>query len=90
MRTGFLVATLLCLTACGTFIGRSENTAIESNYYKGTQGNLMLLGLNNTNKEANGATVACWIMVVCPVITLVSLPIDISIDTLLVPFDAFN
>lgn len=50
----------------------------------------MLLGLNNTNKEMNGATVACWIMVACPVITLVSLPIDISIDTLLVPYDAFN
>jgi uncharacterized protein YceK len=84
------MVTLLCLTACGTLIGRSESTAIESNYYKGTQGNLMLLGLNNTNKEMNGATVACWIMVVCPVITLVSLPIDISIDTLLVPYDAFN
>lgn len=50
----------------------------------------MLLGINNTSKEAHGATVACWIMVICPVITLVSLPIDISIDTLLVPYDAFN
>ena len=50
----------------------------------------MLLGLNNTSSEVSGATVACWIMVVCPVITLVSLPIDISIDTLLVPYDAFN
>jgi len=50
----------------------------------------MLLGLNNTNKEVNGAAVACWIMVVCPVITSASLPIDISIDTLLVPYDAFN
>lgn len=76
--------------ACGTLIGRSEATLIESDYYKGTQGNLMLLGLNNTGKEVNGATVACWIMVVCPVITLASLPIDISIDTLLVPYVAFN
>lgn len=50
----------------------------------------MLLGLNNNNKEANGETVFCWMMVVCPVITLTSLPIDISIDTLLLPFDAFN
>lgn len=90
MRTGLLGVTLLCLTACGTLIGRAENTAIESNYYKGTQGNLMLLGLNNSNKEANGATVACWLMVVCPATTLVSLPIDISIDTLLLPVDAFN
>ena len=90
VRVGLLLATLFCLTACGTLIGRSESTAIESDYYKGTQGNLMLLGINNTNKEAHGATVACWIMVICPVITLVSLPIDISIDTLLVPYDAFN
>lgn len=50
----------------------------------------MLLGLNNSSKEAHGATVFCWISVVCPVITLASLPIDISLDTLLVPFDAFN
>lgn len=50
----------------------------------------MLLGLNNSNKESNGATVFCWMMVVCPVITLASLPINISIDTLLLPFDAFN
>lgn len=84
------MATLLCLTACGTLIGRSETTPIESDYYKGTQGNLMLLGLNNMHNEANGAAVVCWMMVVCPVITLVSLPIDISIDTLLVPYDAFN
>lgn len=84
------MATLLFLTACGTFIGRSEGSAIESDYYKGTQGSFMLLSLNNTNKEAHGVTIACWIMVVCPVITLVSLPIDISIDTLLVPDDAFN
>ncbi|BAP77188.1 YceK/YidQ family lipoprotein [Stutzerimonas stutzeri] len=90
IRAGLLLAALLCLTACGTLIGRSEPTAIESKYYKGTQGNLMLLGLHNTNKEANGATVACWIMVVCPIITLASLPIDVSIDTLLVPYDTFN
>lgn len=32
----------------------------------------------------------CWIMVLCPVVTLASLPLDISTDTLLVPFDALK
>lgn len=90
IRIGLLAVTLFCLTACGTLIGRSAKSPVESNYYKGTQGNFMLLGISNTSKETNGATVACWIMVICPVITLVSLPIDISIDTLLVPYDTFN
>lgn len=90
IRIGLLAVTLLCLTACGTLIGRSAQIPVEGNYYKGTQGNFLLLGIADTSKETNGSTVAYWIMVVCPVITLVSLPVDISIDTLLVPYDAFN
>lgn len=85
-----LSSALLFLTSCGTFIGRSEPRPVDGDYYNSTKGGLLLLGLNNSNSEAHGATVMCWIMVVCPLITVASLPIDISIDTLLLPFDAIN
>ena len=90
VRIGVLLSVLLSLAACGTFIGRSESSSVEGDYYKGTKGGLLLLGVSNSSGEAHGATVMCWIMVVCPVVTLASLPLDISIDTLLVPFDAFK
>nr|WP_256671251.1 YceK/YidQ family lipoprotein [Pseudomonas sp. SSM44] len=47
-------------------------------------------GLNNSSSEAHGATVMCWMMVVCPLITVVSLPLDVAIDTLLLPVDALS
>jgi uncharacterized protein YceK len=90
VRSGILTAMLLTLSACGTFIGRSETGAVEGDYYNGTKGNFLLLGLSNSSSEAHGATVVCWMMVVCPVITLASLPIDISIDTVLIPYDALK
>lgn len=90
LRIGALLSVLFSLTACGTFIGRSEPSPVEGDYYNSTKGGLLLLGLYNSNSEAHGATVMCWIMVVCPFITTASLPLDISIDTLLMPFDALN
>jgi uncharacterized protein YceK len=90
IRSGFLLITLLALTACGTYIGRSETTSVDGDYYRGTKGGLLLLGISNSSgvEEAHGATVFCWMSVVCPVITLISLPIDIAIDTALIPYDA--
>ncbi len=85
-----LLISLLFLSACGTFIGRSQTSPVEGDYYNSTKGNLLLLGVNNPSREAHGATVACWLMVVCPVITAVSLPLDIALDTVLVPFDALS
>ncbi|MGL4318310.1 MAG: hypothetical protein ACRCTL_17065 [Pseudomonas sp.] len=63
---------------------------MEGDYYNSTKGDLLLLGVATPDGEAHGATVVCWIMVVCPVVTLASLPIDISIDTVLIPFDALK
>lgn len=90
LRIGVLLSVLFSLTACGTFIGRSESSPVEGDYYNSTKGGLLLLDLYNSSSEAHGATVMCWIMVACPLITAASLPLDISIDTLLIPFDALN
>ncbi len=87
---GLLLSVLLSQVACGTFMGRSAGSPIEGTYYNSTKGDLLLLGLATPDGEAHGATVVCWIMVVCPVMTVASLPIDVSIDTLLIPFDALK
>tara|TARA_R110000868_G_scaffold298683_2_gene558854 strand:- start:1335 stop:1646 length:312 start_codon:yes stop_codon:yes gene_type:complete len=90
LQIGILLSIFSSLSACGTFIGRSEPRPVEGEYYNSTKGDLLLLGLNNSNSEAHGATVMCWMMVVCPLITVVSLPLDVAIDTLLLPVDALS
>lgn len=34
--------------------------------------------------------VICYIMIVCPLITVVSLPVDAAVDTVLLPVDYVN
>jgi len=36
------------------------------------------------------AAIVCYMMIVCPVITLVSLPVDAAVDTVLLPVDYIN
>lgn len=79
----------LLLNACGTVLGRDKGNDSAPDFYKGTAADLRLLGVNSSG-EAHGATVFCWISVVCPLLTLVSLPIDAVLDTLLLPIDALN
>jgi uncharacterized protein YceK len=89
--TRLALSTLLSLqlNACGTVLGRDKNTSDSPDFYKGAAADLRLLGVNSSG-EAHGATVFCWISVVCPLLTLVSLPIDAVLDTLLLPIDALN
>ncbi len=59
-------------------------------YLPATQGSLLLLGLDDHTGEASGEMVFCWMSVVCPLFTLISLPVDIILDTLLLPYDALK
>ena len=34
--------------------------------------------------------IICYIMIVCPLITVVSLPVDAAVDTVLLPVDYVN
>lgn len=78
LRT-LLLATLafaLALAGCGTFLGAGE--ASQGDYYRGVEADMLLLGASSGSGsgEAEGATVMCYLMVVCPLVTLVSLPVD--------------
>lgn len=86
LRTLLLATLAFTLTGCGTFLGRAGE-ASEGDYYKGVEADMVLLGATSGSGEAEGATVMCYLMVVCPLITLVSVPVDAAVDTLLLPFD---
>lgn len=88
LRALLLITLALALTGCGTFLGRAGE-ASNGDYYKGVEADMVLLGAagGGGGGEADGATVMCYLMVVCPLITLVSVPLDAALDTLLLPFD---
>ena len=66
------IALLAVAGGCGTLTGREgENGALPVETYK----------------SGNPGTVVCWFSVVCPVLAVVSLPLDALIDTLLLPAD---
>lgn len=83
-----LVLILSSLASCGTLLSRnSEGSLTEHAYYKGVQDDLMLLGMATDRQEGAAAAIFCYYMLVCPLLALVSLPVDAVADTLLLPVD---
>ena len=62
---------------------------LPSHYYKGVDGNLHLLCAWR-GSDGMPAAVICYMMIVCPLITVVSLPVDAAVDTVLLPVDYIN
>ena len=89
LRVGSVVSLALVLAGCGTLMGRL-NGASEENYYKGVDGDLHLLGARGGGSSGMPEAVICYFMIVCPLITVVSLPVDAALDTVLLPVDYVN
>nr|BFD42960.1 hypothetical protein FFPRI1PSEUD_44590 [Pseudomonas sp. FFPRI_1] len=85
-----LVVSLLSLVGCGTLIARTPNSHTSYDYYKGTQANIELLTMRGASGYDGYATIFCWMSIVCPVVAIVSLPVDAVADTALLPYDAIN
>ncbi|WP_260627433.1 YceK/YidQ family lipoprotein [Pseudomonas protegens] len=85
-----LLLSLLSVTGCGTLIARTPNTHSGYDYYKGTQANIELLTMRGSTGYDGYITMFCWVSIVCPVVAIVSLPVDAAADTLLLPYDAMN
>ncbi|QIH11932.1 MULTISPECIES: YceK/YidQ family lipoprotein [Pseudomonas] len=81
---------LLSLVGCGTLIARTPNSHSHYDYYKGTQANVELLTMRGATGYSGYTTVFCWMSIVCPVVAIVSLPVDVVADTALLPYDAIN
>ena len=68
-------------------MGRLNGDSVEP-YYKGVDGNLHWLGVRGG--DGMSSAVICHMMIVCPLITVVSLPVDAALDTVLLPVDYVN
>ncbi|KAF0865853.1 YceK/YidQ family lipoprotein [Pseudomonas sp. LD120] len=85
-----LLLSLLSLAGCGTLIARTPNAHTGYDYYKGTQANIELLTMRGASGYDGYATIFCWMSIVCPVVAIVSLPVDAVADTALLPYDAMK
>ncbi|TKJ82809.1 YceK/YidQ family lipoprotein [Pseudomonas koreensis] len=88
LRAVCVIGLVLQLSGCGTFIGRLNDGLSDAQYYRGVDGSLHLLGVRGS--DGMPAAIVCYMMIVCPVITVVSLPVDAALDTVLLPVDYIN
>jgi uncharacterized protein YceK len=87
LRFGSVASLVALLAGCGTMTGRLSGASPEP-YYKGVDGNLRLLGVRDD--DGKPTAVICYVTIVCPLITVVSLPVDAAVDTVLLPIDYAN
>ncbi|MCP3748954.1 MULTISPECIES: YceK/YidQ family lipoprotein [Pseudomonas] len=86
-----LLASTLTLASCGTFLARGvSGYSNHYEYYIGTRANVELVTMHNRAGYDAYATVLCWATIVCPVVAIVTLPVDMAVDTVLLPHDAMN
>ncbi|UUY09721.1 YceK/YidQ family lipoprotein [Pseudomonas sp. J452] len=58
--------------------------------YKSTNSDLLYLGVRSgVSGSGNPEALICWMMIVCPIVVVASLPADVLIDTVLLPVDVF-
>ncbi|QQZ44802.1 YceK/YidQ family lipoprotein [Pseudomonas sp. SK3(2021)] len=84
--TALVLLGTLPLAGCGTLIARSQYSSYD--LYKGTQENIQLLTMRGASGYEGYNTMFCWITIVCPLVAVVSLPVDAAVDTVLLPYDA--
>ncbi|MGE8497119.1 MAG: YceK/YidQ family lipoprotein [Pseudomonas sp.] len=81
----------LVMAGCGTVVGRMHEGEPAVDTYKGVNSDLHLIGLRpGPSGSGNAASIMCLISLVCPVLVVVSLPVDAVVDTLLLPADILS
>jgi uncharacterized protein YceK len=75
------------LGGCGSVIGRANG---YPGIYPGLQQDGAFLGVTGANEPYNpsaAATFICYTTIICVPLTLLSVPVDAAIDTVLLPID---
>ena len=92
LHAGLILTLCFNLVACGSIATRTDmDVDYKQNYYKGTHVDLTILGFTELSRESHGAgLIACVYMIVCPFIVVASVPVDLVIDTLLLPVDYYQ
>ncbi|BCQ63209.1 hypothetical protein PBOI14_49590 [Pseudomonas sp. Boi14] len=84
-----LLNTLL-LSGCGTYMTRGNALDFrDDRYYRSVKTNAQVLTGYDMG-YARMITGGCWVMVVCPILMIASLPLDAALDTVLLPYDALQ
>ncbi|RFD23946.1 hypothetical protein CER19_27300 [Pseudomonas sp. GL93] len=79
------------IAGCGTLVerGASSKTYHDSDYYLGVKYDWNLLTLKGQGSYDPIPTL-CYLSIVCPFITLASMPVDLAVDTLMLYSDHKN
>lgn len=86
-----LVLILLGTSGCGTLVGRSDTRGYSHGYYYlGTKYDWRMLRLEGNGAAYDYTPELCYVTLVCPVALLLSIPVDATIDTLLLHSDKQN
>ncbi|WP_339505563.1 YceK/YidQ family lipoprotein [Pseudomonas sp. RL_105y_Pfl2_101] len=87
LRAIVMSLAFICMSGCGTFLARVEDgwfSRNDSEYYKGVDADVKMLGGNDS---AGYLTMICYMTIVCPFLFVASIPADLVVDTLLLPYD---
>ncbi|MBB1518302.1 YceK/YidQ family lipoprotein [Aquipseudomonas guryensis] len=90
-RVALALLLLVAATGCGTLVARvgGAQASHPVDTYKSTNSDLLSLGIRSgASGSGNPEALLCWMMIVCPLVVVASLPIDVLIDTALLPVDA--
>lgn len=80
-----LIAALL--GGCGSILARSQDVhLVDADYFRSTQGDVQLL-TSNLDEGSFPMSTVCWMSLICPVATVVSVPVDLVVDVALLPHD---
>jgi len=84
-----LLLNTLLLSGCGTYMARGGSLDWrDDRYYRSTRTSAQVLTGYDMDGYGRMLTGGCWVMVVCPIAIVATLPADALLDTLLLPYDA--
>ena len=84
IKTTVVLLLAVLAAGCGTYSQRMDEPRrhAPNEYYKGTAYDLRLL-----NGKEGDWTLMCYATILCPFATLASIPLDLAMDTILLPYD---
>lgn len=87
-----LVLILLGISGCGTLVGRgdADRSYRHGYYYLGTKYDWRILSLKGSGAAYDYTPELCYVTLICPIVVLLSIPVDAAIDTVLLHGDKQN
>ncbi|MOA25055.1 lipoprotein [compost metagenome] len=89
-RAAVVALITISLTGCGTILSRGEHSVNPGDFYfMSTQASAKMLTFSLPGYDAY-TSMFCWVSVVCPFATVVLMPADLVIDTVMLPYDHYQ